>query len=245
MTKFYFTDTIYLHDDKLYYEENDIIKAVKKHNWHKILNEYGWEKLNPKWIKKLNSLSEHIYNNALYGALDCGGDGDCLFHCLSQALKSKNYLNLDVECEVCDLRKLVCDNIDYDKYLEIISIYKILKDSDDFDEDWDPYEIDFDEFKEMLLEGGNKYWGDNIVLNILKEKLDVNIIILNSNSIQNNYEYYPLLYDYDENLNTIILLYEDNIHFKLVGNFKDNNMLTYFDNNTIPNEILKLINYLR
>ena len=48
MTKFYFTDTIYLHDDKLYYEENDIIKAVKKHNWHKILNEYGWEKLNPK-----------------------------------------------------------------------------------------------------------------------------------------------------------------------------------------------------
>ena len=45
MTKFYFTDTIYLDNDKLYYESNNIIKEVKKHNWHKILNDFGWESL--------------------------------------------------------------------------------------------------------------------------------------------------------------------------------------------------------
>ena len=245
MNKFYFTDTIYLFSDKLYYEKGDIIKEVKKHNWHNILNDYGWEKLNSKWIKKLNALSKVIYNNSLYGALDCGGNGDCLFHCISQSLKSKDYFNLEIDYEVQDLRQLVCDNIDYDKFTEIIGIYKILKDSDDFEEDWDPYEIDFNEFKGMILEGGNKYWGDNIVLNILKEQLDVNIIILNSDSIQNHYDNYPLLYDYDETLNTIILLYEDEIHFKLVGNFSNNNMITYFNNFNIPKEILKLIKYLR
>ena len=43
MTKFYFTDTIYLEEDKLYYGKNNLIKEVKKHNWHNILNDYGWK----------------------------------------------------------------------------------------------------------------------------------------------------------------------------------------------------------
>lgn len=245
MTKFYFTDTIYLEADKLYYEKNKLTKSVKNHNWHMILNEYGWEKLNIRWIKKLNRFLDKNPKNSLFGVLDCGGDGDCLFHCISYALKSQDYMNINFEYEVSDLRKLICDSIDLEKFNEIIDIYKILKDSDDFDEDWDPYEIDFDEFKVILLEGGNSYWGDSIILNILKEKLNINIIILNSNSIQNQYNYYPLLYDYDEKLNTIILSYEDEIHFKLIGYFDDGNMISYFGKDTIPTEILKLIKYLR
>lgn len=245
MTKFYLTDTIYLEKDKLYYENNEIIKEVKNHNWHNILNDYGWEKLNIRWIKKLNRFLYKIPKNSLFGVLDCGSEGDCLFHCIAYALKSQDYLNINLEYDVSDLRKLICDSIDIEKFSEIIDIYKILKDSDDFDEDWDPYEIDFIEFKEILLEGGNNYWGDNIILNILKEKLDINIIILNSDSNQNKYNYYPILYDYNENLNTIILSYEDQIHFKLIGYFKEGNMISYFNKDTIPIEILKLIKYLR
>ena len=183
-----------------------------------------------------------MIRNSLFGVLDCGGEGDCLFHCISYALKSDDVFNINLNYEVSDLRQIACDNIDIEKYNEIISIYKILKDSDDFDEDWDPYEIDFDEFKEILLEGGNNYWGDNIIINILKEKLNINIIILSSNNITNQHNYYPLLYEFDEKLKTIILLFEDNMHFKLVGYF-DNNMITLFEN--VPQEILKLIKYLR
>ena len=242
MDKYYYTDTIYLQDTNIYYDKDNIKKKVKNYNWHKILNEYGWEKLNIRWIKKLNNLIDFVPRNSLFGVLDCGGEGDCLFHCISYALKSGDVFNINLNYEVSDLRQIACDNIDYDKFIEIIGIYKILKDSDDFDEDWDPYEIDFDEFKEILLEGGNNYWGDNIIINILKEKLNINIIILSSNNITNQHNYYPLLYEFDEKLKTIILLYEDNMHFKLVGYF-DNNMITLFEN--VPQEILKLIKYLR
>ena len=242
MDKYYYTDTIYLQDTNIYYDKDNIKKKVKNYNWHKILNEYGWEKLNLKWIKKLNNLIVFVPKNSLFGVLDCGGEGDCLFHCISYALKSDDVFNINLNYEVSDLRQIACDNIDIEKYNEIISIYKLFKDSDDFDEDWDPYEIDFDEFKEILLEGGNNYWGDNIIINILKEKLNINIIILSSNNITNQHNYYPLLYEFDEKLKTIILLFEDNMHFKLVGYF-DDYMITLFKN--VPQEILKLIKYLR
>jgi len=242
MDKYYYTDTIYLQDTNIYYDKDNIKKKVQNYNWHKILSEYGWEKLNLKWIKKLNNLIDFVPRNSLFGVLDCGGEGDCLFHCISYALKSDDVFNINLNYEVSDLRQIICDTIDIEKYNEIIGIYKILKDADDFDEDWDPYEIDFDEFKGILLEGGNNYWGDNIIINILKEKLNINIIILSSNNITNQHNYYPLLYDFDEKLKTIILLYEDNMHFKLVGYF-DDYMITLFKN--VPKEILKLIKYLR
>ena len=41
------------------------------------------------------------------------------------------------------------------------------------------------------------------------------------------------------------LLYENDMHFKLVGNFQEGNMITLFTKETLPIEILKLINYLR
>tara|TARA_B100000282_G_C31666549_1_gene460139 strand:+ start:168 stop:905 length:738 start_codon:yes stop_codon:yes gene_type:complete len=245
MNKYYLTDKLYLLDNKLYYEDKNSSKLIKNHNWHTLLSDYGWNKLHLKWIKKFNHLSDIKNKNSLFGVLDCGGEGDCLFHCISQALKSNDYFNTIHDYEVSDLRKKICDKIDYDKFLEIINYYKIFKDSDDFYESWDPYSITYDEFKELLLEGGNNYWGDNIILNILKETLNINMIILTENNHQNTFDYYPILYDFDENLNTIILLYEDEIHFKLVGYFKDNNMITYFNKTTIPSEILKLIKFLR
>ena len=103
----------------------------------------------------------------------------------------------------------------------------------------------YNTFKELLIRGGDEYWGDFLVVNLIKESLNINLIILNSNDITNEYYNYPLFYEYDENLDTIILLYEDGMHFKLIGHFQENNMITLFNKNTIPNEILKLINYLR
>ena len=242
MDKYYLTDNIYLQDKNLFYEENNKLNKIKTHNWHIILKEYGWEKINLKWIKKLNLLTKIPTKNSLWGRLDCGSDGDCLFHCISYAFKSDNII--DDNFDVSYLRNLVSENISKEKFNEIITIYKILKDSNDFDEDWDPYDTDFETFKELIVEGGNNYWGDNIIINILKEILNINIIILNSNSLTNDYNYYPLLYDFNNDLETIILSYEEQTHFKLVGYFNDV-FITKFTKNNIPNEILKLINYLR
>ena len=163
MDKYYFTDTIYLKDSQLYHEDKKTDKKVKNYNWHNLLSEWGWGKINVRWIKKLNSYLKESPKNSHFGVLDCGGDGDCLFHCLAYALKSKDIFNIEKHIDVQDLRKLVSESIDYEKYQEIINIYKILADSNDFEEFWDPHTIDYEEFKEIIIEGGNNFWGDNIL----------------------------------------------------------------------------------
>ena len=237
MDEIFLTDRIVLRDYKLFHED----KLIKTHNWQNLLKDYGWEKLHKKWIKKLNDYLDQPSRNSLFGSLDCGGEGDCLFHCLSYAMNDGNIFQNDSS----SLRNLLSESITEGKFNEIIDIYKILNESGDFDECWDPETITFKEFKVKILEGGNEYWGDNILINLLKETLDINILILNSNEFTNDFYNYPLMYDYDKDLNTILLLYENNIHFKLIGHFKDNNMVYLFNNKTIPEEILKLNNLVR
>ena len=82
MDNLYLTDNIFIKSNKLYYENGDKIQEVKKHNWHRLLEEYGWEKLNKNWIKKLNQMLEKPINNSLFGVLDCGGEGDYVFFIL-------------------------------------------------------------------------------------------------------------------------------------------------------------------
>lgn len=239
--KKYLTGNIFFYNNKLFYENEGGDKEVKNHNWHHILKEYGWEKLNKHWIKKLNSYLKKPLTNSLYGSLDCGGSGDCLFHCISFALNEF----YDEKYNVSGLRKGISESLEEKKYNELIEFYKIFKDIGDFDEDWDPNEMTIDTFKELLIRGGDEYWGDFMTIILIKEYLNINIIILNSNELTNEYYHYPLFYEYDEKINTIILLYEDGNHFKLIGNFQKGNMITFFNNKSIPNEILKLINYLR
>jgi len=236
--KKYLTGNVFCYQDKLFYEENGKEKVIKNHNWHRILKDYGWEKLHKQWIKKLNSYLEKPNNNSLYGSLDCGSNGDCLFHCISYVLNEEEY-------NASDLRKGIADALTEERYTELIEFYCIFHGVGDFEEDWDPHEMTYIDFKELLVRGGDEYWGDFLIINLIKEYLNINLVILNSNEITNEYYNYPLFYEYDDNLRTIILLYEDSYHFKLVGHFQNNAMITFFDKNTIPQEILKLINYLR
>ena len=242
MDNIFLTDKIVLCDQKLFYED----KLIKSHNWHHLLKDYGWEKLHKSWIKRLNTFLDKDFKskNSLFGCLDCGGDGDCLFHCLSYAINDITDIDL-FSIDSNSLRNDLSESITIEKFKEIIEIYKILNESGDFDESWDPETITYEEFKEKIVEGGNEYWGDNILINLLKEILNVNIFILNSNEFTNEFYNYPLMYDYNKQLKTIILLYENNIHFKLIGYFKDNNIIYYFDNENLPEEILKLNNLIR
>mgnify|MGYP005627923153 FL=1 len=235
----YLTDDLFLFDDKLYYED-ETVKEVKKHNWHHLLKDYGWEKLNKQWIKKLNSYLEKQNNNSLYGCLDCGGGGDCLFHSISYAM---NQTTDKYDSNI--LREKISESLTEEMYDEIIEVYKVIHSADDFEENWNPETMTFDIFKSTLLDGGDNFWGDFLILNVIKEYLEINIIILNSNEYSDEYYHYPLFYEYDDSLNTIIILYENEIHFKLVGHFHGGKMNVLFTPHEVPVEILKLINYLR
>ena len=235
MNKYYISSNCYLLNKKLYIENIDA-KDIKinNRNWKKYLKDYGWTTLPINWRRKLN--------NTNFGILDCGANGDCLFHCISFVLNDQK---CDDTYTSNDLRKGLSESLNEERYNELIEVYKIFKETGDFDEDWDPNNMDINRFKELLIKGGNEYWGDFLIVNLIKEYLNINLIILNSNELTQEYYNYPLFYEYDERLNTILLLYEDGNHFKLIGHFQEGKMVTYFNQKTIPIEILKLINYLR
>ena len=81
---YYLTDKIVLRNDKLFYED----KLIKNHNWHLLLSDYGWGKLPKKLITLLNKQLDKPVRNSLFGCLDCGSEGDCLFHCIGYAFKN-------------------------------------------------------------------------------------------------------------------------------------------------------------
>tara|TARA_B100000900_G_scaffold398460_1_gene399827 strand:+ start:1256 stop:1972 length:717 start_codon:yes stop_codon:yes gene_type:complete len=231
----------YLHDSVIYDTNKDITymnnsrkTKINQNNWHNYLNIIGWEKLNLGFIKLLNRNSEQKYKNSPYGILDCGGDGDCLFHCISHALSS----DLKEYYDYKDIRDRIAESIDDKIFKDIIETYKILKDSGDFDEEWNPYEIKSkEEFKDIIKEGGNNYWGDHILFQLIIRALEVNIILLRINN--KDYGIYHTYQEYNPSQKTIILLYENNIHFKLIGFFK-NKMITLFNDEDIPLEIKRI-----
>ena len=94
----FINDTLYywksvLSKNRLYFE-NDIV--VSKKNYWK-LNDYGWEQIDPKFNM-----------NKYMGVLDCGGDGECLFKCIAEALNHK--VNPDKYIDFNNLRKLISNN---------------------------------------------------------------------------------------------------------------------------------------
>ena len=46
---------------------------------------------------------------------------------------------------------------------------------------------------------------------------------------------------YDDEKDTIVLFYEDEIHFKLVGHFSSNMMNIRFNSKNMPQEILSMV----
>jgi len=238
----YLTDDIRLKENIMEYRyKSDKFKPVTKNNWHLKLDEYGWEKLSKKWITKLNKLSEIKNKNSPYGILDCESDGDCLFHCIAQSLNERD-MNKNIYYNSCDIRNMISDNITLKQYDLLMNFYRIMKDSDDFEEEWDPYSINsYEEFKEKIKTPGHEYWGDYLLLQILIETLQLNIFVLNSNEFDNDYSVYNTLNDYNNSNDSIFLLYENNCHFKLLGYFNDK-MISHFNNDTIPYELKKLYN---
>jgi len=238
--KYYLTDTIFIEDDVYYHENKGNFHQIKEKDWHIHLNEYGWNKMNIQWIKILNKLSFPKKKNSLFSVLDCGGDGNCLFNCINYSINGYDNI-LAIE----KFRNDFSEYITKDDFKNIIEIYKISKNCGEFKEDWDPFVITYEDFKEKIKIGGDEYWGDFLILNLIKDYLNVNFVILYSNDLTGEYYNYPIFFEFNEELKTIILLYENDNHFKLVGYYKSKEMIYNFKKDNLPDEILKLIKEIR
>jgi len=239
METYYLSDTIRLCNDKMEYMSCNKFRPIVKRNWHTILSEYGWEKLDRQWIIQLNSLSDNKESNSLFGSLDCDGDGNCYFQCIALGLNEKGRQKGHYYVAQ-DIREILSDSITNSQYKTMISYYRIMKDANDFPGEWDPYQINsLSEFKSLVKKSGHEYWADYFLHQLLMITLECNIFIMNSSSLEKDYSVYNTMHKYNPDHDSIFLLYENECHFKLLGHF-DTKMTSFFNDSTIPSELRKL-----
>ena len=236
----YLTSNLFLKENHLFYETNKGIVKLNRTNWHKYLKEYDYNKLSLGWKKKLKS--ELSPKNSLWGIRDCGGEGDCLFLCIEEALR--NFYEPDDDTySVLNLRTLAAECINEDNFEIILETYKAEEESGEFDGFWEPNEItDIEELKDAMKECGNSFWGDHIFIQLLSEALKLNFIILNEENEYDTVEYniQRTFTTLDTKRRTIILSYYSNIHYQLIGYFNGQRMQTVFNYEELPEEILKV-----
>lgn len=238
MDKYYLTENIFLTEKEMFCEKNNKIKKINTRDWHLSLYEYGWNKLPLQWIKKINNLSNQKNKNSRYAIYNCKTDGNCFFQCIANSFNERDRFKGE-EYNSEDIRNMIADSITLEDYENVISYYKIMKDADDFDEEWNPYDIQtLEDFKRQIREPGNNYWGDWLLLTILTKTLQLNIFILNSSVEEKDYTIYNTCINYNQNYDSIFLLFENGDHFQLIGYFDDNQMISYFK--VIPHELKRL-----
>jgi hypothetical protein len=258
--KMFITDKIYYHvkKEKLYYNDTDAEneKIREKHtlinyrNWSKYLEDYNWNKIDSDWNKLFKkSIPEQRRKDYVsrWGVLDCGGDGDCLFHCLAEAFNNE-YEN-DIKYTFQDVRDIAAECITEDNFPFILESYRLEVESDEFSNMWDVEDIEsVADLQRELREDGNNYWGDYLILQLLQERLQFNVVIIRNRDNFIDFEdfeknkLYHLAQDINRYDKTIILHYTDGLHFELVGYFT-NVMTKLFKYNEIPNEMTQLINF--
>ena len=236
--KYYVSDNIF-YDFELgaFYKEIEgesdlFIKKITNSNFKKELSDYGWDEIDFLWNIELGDK---------FMLLDCGSHGDCLFHCLAEAINLNNIYKGDLTnlLDVETLRLKASNQITDTNFDFILQNYKIEKDECEFQGDWDPYNIETKEqLRGELCKTGNNFWGDHIIIQLLSQNLKKNIIVLNGDE-----DFEKLSYNTVETTGSkgyIIIYFENNCHYKLVGKFNGKKINTLF--NKLPKNLLNLEN---
>lgn len=237
--RIYLSPNIFFCNNSFYFEESEDKKIkINKKNWHKYLEEYGWEKLELGWRKRLKSKER----NSLYGVLDCGAEGDCLFLCMAEAFKNIN-IPEDDTYSAEELRKMTALQVNENNFPIIIETYRLEKDSNEFDGFWDPYGVkEEDSLRNEIEKMGNSFWGDHIMIQLLEKALNINIILLSCDNDffceKNQYRIQSTGNYFSKERRTIILSYCLNSHFQLIGYFDGNVMRKIFNFEQIPKELI-------
>jgi len=239
MSEIYITDNLLLQDYKLFIQQDDKLIKIKTSNIIKYLEEIGWEEIDDGWKEILSNYIRTT--NIPYVIMDCGGEGDCLFHCVAEAFNNvlqfpDNLIEKKYSME--QLRQIATDQITIDNFELILDSYKTAYQSNEMMDVWDPTTINnIEDLKNIL----KLCWGDHIILQLLQKALQVNIVVFNnyifSNSGNNISSMGQSISKYPQ---TILLYYIDNIHFQLIGFFNGKTIQTVFYK--LPIEIKKLVN---
>ena len=176
--KYYISNEIfYDFSKKCFFQENldEKCEKIVYSNFKTAFEDYGWSELDFLWNIELGDE---------FMLLDCGSHGDCLFHCLAEAINLNNICksNPDISdlLDIEDLRKMASKQLNKDNYDIILQNYKIEKEVGEFQGDWDPESINsIEDLQNELCKTGNNFWGDHIVIQLLSQALKVNIISLN------------------------------------------------------------------
>jgi hypothetical protein len=221
-------------DKRIYIENDDEVVKINNKNFKEILGEYSWEELDYLWDIEIGNK---------YLMLDCGSNGDCLFHCISEAINLNNiYKNKIHQLDLMDIEKLrelssreiTKDNFDY-----ILQNYKIEYEEDEFQGSWIPDNIQsINDLQNEIKKCGNNFWGDHIIIQLLSKKLGINFIILNNDIDDDNVSCTKV--EMPNNKKIICLIFVNKCHYKLLGKFDGNKVNVIFK--SIPKEILN-INY--
>ena len=85
---------------------------------------------------------------------------------------------------------------------------------------------------------GDNFWGDQIILSLIQEKLKLNVIILSNTTTK----VYPTGTDINKFERTIVIYYYNDVHFQLVSYFdmENSRLETIFTREDIPDELLKV-----
>lgn len=243
-TDIYISPNLYYRDNILYYNENEKIIKINNNNWHKYLYDYGYYKLELGWKKRLKSIKS---KNSLWGVMDCGSNGDCLFLCIEEAFKNiYNPCNDDYSVE--NLRESVSDEISKDNFNLILETYKLEYENNEFIGLWDPFNIKtIDDFKEEIKKKGDSFWGDHILIQLLEKALNINIFLLNNENdyfdkLEKEYKIQNTGKVYDKNKRNIILYYCSNSHFQLIGYFNNTKIKNIFSYDELPIEFMNVLN---
>ena len=232
----YITSSIIIRNNKTFYIDDTKKTKITKKNWHEYLYEYGWELLEEKWKQRLNPNKK----SSCYGLLDCGGEGDCLFYCIIEALNEHGEPSMDVE----NLRNLVSYEINEENFDIILETYKLEKESGEFDGLWNPFEIrNIEDLRNQIRITGDNFWGDHILLQLLEKALNINIIILTTEDLmyeENNYKIQQRGTTLNPSNLTIVISYCFSSHFQLIGYYDGNIMKTRFPFKEIPKELIDI-----
>ena len=232
----YITPNIIIKNNITFYlDDNKKIKITKR-NWYKYLQEYGWQLVDDEWQKRLTPGKKF----SSYGFLDCGGEGDCLFHCVIEALKEQGEPSMDVE----NLRNLVSYEINEDNFDIILETYKLEKESGEFDGLWDPHQVkSIEDLRNQIRIPGDNFWGDHIIIQLLEKALNINIMIMSTEDLmyeENNYKIQPRGTILNPNYLTIVISYCFSSHFQLLGYYDGKIMKTNFLYADIPRELMDI-----
>ena len=212
-------------------------------NWNRYYP--SWSKLHSGWYYRLAQLCDQSgpYRQRLVIYQHECDEGDCLFDVAAIAL-SRYHRELHT---IALVRRLVADQITSENFTMILESYRLAVDHGEFEGEWDPYHVqDMDQLKRVWSVCGNTYWGDHLSLALLSEVMQMNLILLKTDSrkclkLEQRYQImstghhlkYPM---------TVLIHYIDQKQFDLVGYCDDHfKIQIVFSHDEIPREIQLLL----